>query len=205
MSAAEELALSTVYTEQPTNLHTEITAQMFRQFANSVNLKLGCRILDFGCGMGVAWPFMREYTDKISAITPSLEEGANAREEGVDSYYSLGGYESTHEEFKNEGTGGIFDAIWARHSLEHVIDPFATLLTMKRFLVEGGFLYVEVPSPDTVSGHEYNPNHYSVLGDRMWRSLFSKAGFELGWSGRFDINLEIGPDVYLCYILRKPV
>jgi len=65
------------------------------------------------------------------------------------------------------------------------------------------YLYVEMPAPDTCCNHENNPNHYSVMGDRMWRSLFDKAGFTIRQCGVIGIELEIGHDQYFWYILEK--
>ena len=39
--------------------------------------------------------------------------------------------------------------------------------------------------------HEFNPNHYSLLGERMWHGLFEKAGFELLNSYNYNIDVEV--------------
>uniref|UniRef100_A0A7S1XXS8 Uncharacterized protein n=2 Tax=Phaeomonas parva TaxID=124430 RepID=A0A7S1XXS8_9STRA len=36
---------------------------------------------------------------------------------------------------------------------------------------------MEVPKPGTWAKHEWNENHYSVLGDVMWYDLLHRAGF----------------------------
>lgn len=193
---AQQEALQTVYVENRSELHDGLTREMVKVFAGHSGLGEDSIVLDVGCGMGPAWEPMRELgVDLISAITPNLEEAENAWSNQVAGY--LGTLDSYPGYIR-------FTHIWCRHVLEHVVSPFDSLLKLNReLLAPGGWLYVEVPAPDTVAHHEANQNHYSVLGDRMWRSLFAKAGFELVWTGHIDIGLEIGPDKYFCYILRK--
>lgn len=138
----------------------------------------------------------------IKAITPNLEEATLARDSGIHSFYSL----SSMNQYYGGGRRELeVQHIWARHSLEHVINPFETLLAFKRLLDigGGGYVYIEVPAPDTACEHENNPNHYSVLGDKMWKSLFEKAGLPLYCFGHLDLGTIAGPDKYFWYILKK--
>jgi SAM-dependent methyltransferase len=201
MSEALAKSLYTVYTEDRTPIHDEITDNQFKAFANhGYGFSLDPEsptILDVGCGMGVAWPVMREvygYAD-IRAITPNPVEIAHCQKSGVKWVGSVAGEADIWDR--------TIDMIWCRHALEHSINPFADCLNFRRFLKDQGGLYVEVPAPDTVCNHEINPNHYSVMGDRMWKSLFDKAGFSLRQSGVINIELEIGPDQYFWYITEK--
>jgi hypothetical protein len=50
-------------------------------------------------------------------------------------------------------------------------------------------VYVEVPAPDCDRKHEFNPNHYSILGAQMWGALFQKAGFTITQAN--EQNLEL--------------
>jgi hypothetical protein len=65
--------------------------------------------------------------------------------------------------------------------LEHSPYPLFTLFEFARVLRDQARVYVEVPAPDNerVMLGEYNPNHYSVLGENMWTSLFMKTGFDV--------------------------
>lgn len=200
MTNAEELAVSTVYTEERTPIHDEITAHMVKQFVPLVLKDSEMPvILDFGCGTGVMWDHLPQEF-QVAAITPNPEEGKYARNRGIPSYFSL---KSMLQVYSEMDVKPEFDAVWARHSLEHVISPFETLLEFRQALKDGGLVYVEVPSPDTACLHEANPNHYSVLGDRMWQSLFEKAGFKIELLGQLDLQTMAGPDKYFWYILRK--
>ena len=55
--------------------------------------------------------------------------------------------------------------------------------------------------------HENNPNHYSVLGDRMWISLFNKTGFNVAEyrQYKFELNQEgkAIPELFYCFLLKK--
>lgn len=191
-------SLYTVYTEERTPLHDQITDNQFRAFASyGFSPRVVCSILDVGCGTGVAWPVMRAcYGDPvIKAITPNPVEAQYCRDNGV---YWVGSVVS-----EADVNPKSIDLVWCRHTLEHSITPFGDLLAFFDVLTDDGGLYVEVPSPDTDCGHEFNPNHYSVMGDKMWKSLFDKAGFSVFDSGVIEFALEIGKDQYFWYILGK--
>jgi len=196
---AIELSLSTVYTEELTELHSKITHSAISEIAEFVGPDSVRSVLDVGCGMGVAWPSFRKSFPNlrmIDVITPDEKERSNASASDVT---WVG---RTISECKPIEFAG-YDLIWARHSLEHTISPFSDLVALGRMLSLGGMVYVEVPSPGTVCNHEMNPNHYSVLTDKMWLSLFNKAGFKVEHHGAIEISLEIGKDTYFWYILKR--
>ena len=96
-----------------------------------------------------------------------------------------------------------FDLVWCRHCLEHSIFPYFTLYGFHRVLKPGGYLYVEVPAPDTSCQHQTNKNHYSVIGKSMWLDLMNRAGFAL--SEQLDINFTVpAGGVYWAFILQRP-
>ena len=73
-----------------------------------------------------------------------------------------------------------------------------------RILRPEGYLYIEVPAPDTSCQHQTNQNHYSVLGKSMWIELIRRTGFIFLES--LDITFEVpaGPDTYWAFIQKKP-
>jgi predicted SAM-dependent methyltransferase len=71
------------------------------------------------------------------------------------------------------------DFIFARHVLEHSPYPMFTLLEFNRVLTLGGKIYIEVPAPGCERRHEYNANHYSILGDHQLNALLIRAGFKV--------------------------
>ena len=103
-------------------------------------------------------------------------------------------------EFNDE----TFDLIWCRHCLEHSIVPYFTLSGFFRALKPTGFLYIEVPAPDTSSKHQTNRNHYSILGKSMWVELIKRTGFKLLEVIDIDLEVPSGPDTYWAFIQQKP-
>jgi SAM-dependent methyltransferase len=190
-------ALSTVYTEQPSELHTAITKGMIEALAERVDRSKIRTILDVGCGMGVAWPFFdKEFSGPdIHVITPDETERYSAMAAGC--LLIAGTVSGIQHDW-----GGKYDLIWARHSLEHTIYPYSDLLKLRQLLADDGLMYVEVPAPGTICNHEFNPNHYSVFGSRMWLALFDKTGFEVADHGELKINLEIGEDTYYWFLIK---
>jgi ubiquinone/menaquinone biosynthesis C-methylase UbiE len=97
---------------------------------------------------------------------------------------------------------GSFDLVWARHCVEHSVMPFFTLRGFRRILKPGGYLYLEVPAPDTTFHHETNPNHYSVLSRSGWQSLLKRSGFAMRWEDDFTFTLPAGPDTYFMFFAQ---
>lgn len=186
-----EKALSTVYTEHPSELHLMITEGMVERLASTFSFR---SILDVGCGMGVAWPSFRKAWPgcEITVVTPDQSETWNSTESGL----AWAGRTMCDVE------SGKYDLIWARHSMEHSVSPYLDLTRIKELLSEKGIFYMEVPSPGTVCRHECNPNHYSVMGQLMWLSLLDKTGFSIVDAGSLSISLEIGSDTYHWYVCK---
>jgi SAM-dependent methyltransferase len=96
-----------------------------------------------------------------------------------------------------------FDFIWCRHCLEHSIFPYFTLSEFHRVLKRRGYLYVEVPAPNTSCYHERNQNHYSVLEKSMWKELIKRAGFTVLDIMGISLEVPAGPDTYWAFIQQK--
>ena len=173
-----------IYDEPRTPGHDTITAQMAAEVAK--HLKPGASILDVGCGQGAALEWFRDHGFRPVGISANAAEVAVLRQRGFSAYvrdmhYLIPFYT---------------DCIWARHVLEHSPVPFYLLTEFRERLYRGGILYVEVPAPDTACHHEANPNHYSILGLEMWKSLIVRAGFTLLEIRRIDLATAAGPDTY---------
>lgn len=184
------------YPEPVSEAHTTITREMGARFANG--LSPGARILDVGCGHGVALAMFRAMGFEPFGITVNPEDLVACRDAG-----HLAAGVDMHD-IGDHWKHGAVDAVWARHVLEHSIAPFYVLHVFAEILRPGGKLYVEVPAPDTIAGHDCaNKNHYTVLGARAWQSLIERAGFHVDESATINITLLSGPDAYVAFFCTK--
>ena len=184
-----------VYPENPSPLHADITARVWERVKATWPQPKGARVLDIGCGQGVALKHFA--ADGLDALGIAIGEDVRiCREQGFNAVEM----DLTFLEFPDAS----FDLVWCRHVLEHSIMPFFTLSEIFRVLKPGGVVYIEVPCPDTVAGHELNKNHYSVFGLRMLRDLIERTGFTDIVHFDIGFQLKMGPDKYWGFIQRKP-
>ncbi len=158
-------------------------------------IKIGDKILDVGCGKGVALKMFRYLGTRPIGITINEEDKAIAEAEGDDVRIM----DMSFLEFDDN----FFDGIWARHCLEHSIFPYYTLHEFNRVLKPGGWMYVEVPGINTCSQHELNRNHYSVLTTEMWASLILRTNFQITGSYALSFNLPTGKEIYYRILAEK--
>ena len=184
-----------VYPEPPHPQHTEIANHMWALLQKVLPLPPGRRVLDVGCGQGLALEFFREAGHQAVGITIGDEDLAACRAKG----YEVLEMDQSYLDFPDAS----FDLVWCRHALEHSVAPYFTLDGFRRVLAPGGVLYVEVPAPDTASQHQTNPNHYSVLGRSMWLSLMHRVGFDVVDTAEINFPVPAGPDTYWAFMLRR--
>lgn len=185
------------YPETATELHTSITKKMFDYFSGKISLPQGSKVLDVGCGQGVALElFSKKGFDPIG-ITLNKEDCLICNQKG----YTVYEMDQSFLEFKDEK----FDLIWCRHCIEHSIFPFFTLSELFRTLRPKGYLYIEVPAQDTRCNHQKNLNHYSVLGKSMWAELICRTGFSILEVTDISFEVDAGPDQYFVFIQQKPL
>ncbi len=184
-----------VYPEPPSTEHTEITRIAVKDLLQRGVIKAGDKVLDVGCGQGVALEIFGGLG--LSAVGITLgPDAAVCRDKGFDAREM----DQNFMEFPD----GAFDLLWCRHVLEHSIAPLFTLDEYRRVTKPGGHVYVEVPAPDTVAHHEDNPNHYSVLPISGWLSLFRRTGFVVAQDRKIKVTVPVGADVYWSFLLRVP-
>jgi SAM-dependent methyltransferase len=197
-----KLALTTVYSEQEEgNFHTQLIPKMVEQFFTPHNIDVGAFILDVGCGQGT-------FMDCIKALDYTNVIGVTYNGEDVEACNK-----KKHTTIQADMSDLIpiannsIDFIWCRQALEHSPYPLFTLYEFNRVLRTGSQMYIEVPAPDCARGFEFNPNHYSILGGRMWAALLNKSGFTIKDSSHFEFELtQEGkqiPEKYICFTVEK--
>jgi SAM-dependent methyltransferase len=183
------------YPELPGALHDDITRRMLDHLWTICTLKPHAQVLDVGCGQGVALKhFVAKGLDAVG-VTLNPTDADVCRRLG----YRVLEMDQSFLDFPD----ATFDLVWCRHCLEHSIFPFFTLTGFHRVLKPGGWLYVEVPAPDTSCGHQNNPNHYSVLGKSMLASLLTRAGFRIRDQADINFTVQTGPDTYWAFIQER--
>lgn len=184
-----------IYPEAPSALHAQISQQMFAELSTHFPQGPGAKVLDVGCGQGVALEIFRDAGLDATGITlgPDVEA---CRSKGL----KVLEMDFAFLDFDDQS----FDLVWCRHAIEHSVFPFFTLAELHRVLRPGGVLYLEVPAPDTSCRHQTNQNHYSVLGKSMWLELIRRVGFPLSRTYDLGFTVPAGPDTYWAFIQQKP-
>lgn len=195
LDAFLESLIGDVYPEVPAEPHLQITRSTIEALHGEGLIKAGDRVLDIGCGQGIALAQFQ----RLGMTAVGLTLGSDCqvcRDKGFEAY------EMDQNFIAFESAS--FDFLWCRHVLEHSIAPLFTLSEYHRLVKPGGRVYVEVPAPDTSAHHETNPNHYSVLTASAWLSLFPRAGFTVLRHQVLNFTLRCGPDSYYSFLLQRP-
>lgn len=184
------------YPEPPSELHTTITTKMIDELLNKYSLSEDKRILDVGCGQGVALEYFESKGFSPIGITLNNEDLSICKQKGYEVYEM----DQSFLDFNDEE----FDLIWCRHCLEHSVFPYLTLIEFFRVLKRNGYLYIEVPAPDTSCKHQTNQNHYSVLNKSMWEELIRRTGFDILVVNNIEFEVVAGTDIYWAFTQQKP-
>jgi len=184
-----------IYPEPPSLVHTNLSQHMFGRVMAAYPGLAGGKVLDVGCGQGVALELFRDAGMEAVGVTLG-EDAAVCRSKGL----NVVEQDFAFLDFPDEG----FDLVWCRHAIEHSVFPFFTLSELHRVLKPGGVLYLEVPAPDTACNHQRNPNHYSVLGKSAWLQLIGRLGFADIKALDLSFQVHAGPDTYWAFLQHKP-
>lgn len=122
------------------------------------------RLLDIGCGAGASW---ESFAGEVHGIEYDAESAELARER-LASVYS-----GDIQKIELPYDKGSFDCIVFADVLEHLYDPWGTLLRLRPFLAEDGYVLISVP----------NIRYYKVV-----KSLVFRADFSYERSGVMDID-----------------
>lgn len=197
-----------VYDEGDSQFHKQLTKQIVETYVDPLNLAKDSKILDLGCGPGYFLDEMKErgYTD-VTGVTLSPGDIKLCEDKGhTIKKYDLS-FLPQSEGYYDESV----DFIFLRHALEHSIFPMISLMEYNRVLKQHGKLYIEVPQPDCDRMHEFNLNHYSIMGHQMLGALLQRAGFNIDRFNNIDFDLNILQDgqektvkeKYYCIVASK--
>jgi SAM-dependent methyltransferase len=138
------------------------------------------RVLDVGCNAGELLELFKRAGWSVAGVEASPGPAAYARSR-------LGSpvWEGNAEEVIPEGE--LFELVTMTHVLEHVVAPGKLLRRLRRALVPGGAILIEVPNGEDwllrVFGGYYRPlcpgDHVSFFDERSLRRALGDAGFDV--------------------------
>ena len=207
----EWLYTAHIYAEGDSQFHKTLTGQVIEQYITPLNLPKDSKILDLGCGPGYFLDTMKEqgYND-LTGVTLSPEDIKICKDKG----HTIKEYDLSFLPQKDGYYDESVDFVFLRHALEHSPYPIFSLMEYNRVLKQGGKIYIEVPAPDCERKHEWNINHYSILGEQQLAALLERTGFTINNFDNFEFDLsapnEEDPDnptkmteKYYCVVATK--
>lgn len=178
-----------VYDEGESGYHKDLTRQVVEQVIDKLELPKTSKILDLGCGPGYFLDEMktRGYTNMVG-VTLSPGDIALCESKG----HTIKKYDLSFLPQQDGYDDESVDFIFLRHALEHSLWPYISLMEYNRVLKQFGKIYIEVPAPDCDRKHEWNLNHYSILGKEQLIALLHRAGFDINMFNTIEFDLQVG-------------
>jgi SAM-dependent methyltransferase len=176
-----------IYDEGESDMHEKITKQVVETYIDPLDISKDAKILDLGCGPGYFLDFMKErgYTD-LTGVTLSPNDVKLCESKG----HTIKKYDLSFLPQKDGYYDESVNMIFLRHALEHSPFPIFSLMEYNRILKQNGILYIEVPCPGSDRKHEYNLNHYSILGDFQLAALLERTGFGIMKFDTIEFDVE---------------
>jgi SAM-dependent methyltransferase len=171
----EWLYTAHIYDEGDSNMHKGLTTKVVEKYIDPLELPKDAVILDVGCGPGYFLDEMKQrgYTN-LTGITLSPGDIKICEDKG----HKIKKYDISFFPQKDGYYDESVDFIFLRQALEHSPYPIFSLMEYNRVLKQGGKIYIEVPAPECDRMHEYNLNHYSILGQHQLAALLQRTGFK---------------------------
>lgn len=184
----EWLYTAHIYDEGNSNMHQGLTTKVVEQYIDPLNIAKDAAILDVGCGPGYFLDEMqkRGYTNLVGiTLSPGdikicQDKGHNIKKYDISFFPQKDGYYDESVDF-----------IFLRQALEHSPYPIFSLMEYNRVLKQGSRIYIEVPAPGCDRKHEFNPNHYSILGQDQLLALLNRTGFNVEMFQQVEFGVAI--------------
>lgn len=186
----EWLYTAHIHEEGDSQMHATLTKQVVETYIDPLEIPKDAHILDLGCGPGYFLDAMkeREYTN-VTGVTLSPGDQQTCRDKG----HNIKGYDLSFLPQKDGYYDESVDFIFLRHALEHSPYPIFSLMEYNRVLKQGSKIYIEVPQPDCDRKHEYNLNHYSIMGANQLGALLVRCGFNIDSFNNLEFDAS-GPN-----------
>lgn len=205
----EWLYTAHIYDEGDSQFHRQLTKQVVETYVDPLNLPKDAHILDLGCGPGYFLDEMKErqFTN-VHGVTLSPGDIAICEGKG----HPIKKYDLSFLPQKDGYFDESVDFIFLRHALEHSPYPIFSLMEYNRVLKQNAKIYIEVPAPDCDRKHEFNPNHYSILGANQLAALLQRTGFNIDSFNNLEFDLNIptqdggtvaAKEKYYCIVATK--
>jgi len=178
-----------IYDEGESGFHKELTTQVVKEYIDPINLAKDAKIVDLGCGPGYFLDEMkgRGYTN-LTGVTLSPGDVKICEEKG----HTIQKLDLTFLPQTQGYDDESVDFIFLRHALEHSPYPIISLMEYNRVLKQNSKIYIEVPCPDCDRQHEWNLNHYSILGANQLAALLHRTGFDINDFKTIEFDLTLG-------------
>lgn len=172
----EWLYTAHIHDEGDSQMHKVLTEQTVATYVDPLELPKDAHILDLGCGPGYFLDEMknRGYTN-VTGVTLSPGDIKTCEDKG----HVIKKYDLSFLPQKDGYYDESVDFIFIRQALEHSPYPIFSLMEYNRVLKQGSKIYIEVPAPDCERRHEYNLNHYSIMGANQLGALLMRTGFDV--------------------------
>lgn len=183
----EWLYTAHIYDEGDSPMHQSLTKELADKYVGPLNLAKDSKILDLGCGPGyfLDWLKANEFTN-YTGVTLSPGDISICESKG----HKIAKYDLSFIPQKDGYFDESVDFIFLRHALEHSPYPIFSLMEYNRILKQGAKMYIEVPAPDCERKHEWNLNHYSILGQNQLAALITRCGFDIDVFNNLEFDIQ---------------
>lgn len=166
--------LETIRALPPERSDNAARVQRIRQFLQQHPVR-GRRLLDVGAGIGVFPAAMKDLGWEVTAVEPDPRTAEHLR-----AHVGVAAIAGDLAEL-DPAQLGTFDLLTFNKVLEHVQSPVELLASGKRFLAEGGLIYIELPDvAAAVEGsgrEEFFIEHHHVFSSASLTILAQRGNF----------------------------